>query len=58
MELKQVHMGSLQAFIAKRRQDSVKTKTVNSALDVVGRVLNLSASEWIDEQRMTWRCRR
>ena len=54
LELKQVHMGSLQAFIAKRRQDGVKTKTVNSALGVVRRILNLAASEWMDEQGMTW----
>jgi integrase len=54
LELKQVHMGSLQAFIAKRRQDGVKTKTVNAALGVVRRVLNLAASEWMDEQGMTW----
>src|ERR1700680_3013066 len=37
LELKQVHMGSLQTFIAKRRQDGVKTKTVNAALGVVRR---------------------
>src|SRR6202142_2206423 len=54
LELKQVHMGSLQAFIAKRRQDGVKTKTLNYALGVVRRVLNLAASEWMDEQGMTW----
>jgi len=53
LKLKQVHMGSLQAFIAKRRQDG-ETKTVNSALGVVRRVLNLAASEWMDEQGMTW----
>jgi integrase len=54
LELKQVHMGSLQEFIAKRRADGVKTKTVNAALAVVRRVLNLPASEWMDEQGMTW----
>jgi integrase len=54
LELRQVHMGSLQTFIAKRRQDGVKTKTVNSALGVVRRVLNLAASEWMDKQGMTW----
>ena len=53
-ELKQVHMGSLQTFIAKRREDGVKTKTVNAALGVVRRVLNLAATEWMDEQGMTW----
>ena len=30
--LKQVHMGSLQPFIARRRADGVKTTTINLAL--------------------------
>jgi len=54
LELKQVHMGSLQEFIAQRRQDGVKTKTLNLALGVVRRVLNLAASEWMDRQGKTW----
>jgi integrase len=52
--LKQVHMGSLQAFIAKRRADGVKTKTVNLALAVVRRILKLASGEWMDERGMTW----
>jgi hypothetical protein len=54
LELKQVHMGSLQDFIAKRRQDGVKTNTLNMALAVVRRVLNLTSSEWMDRQDKTW----
>jgi integrase len=54
LELKQVHMGSLQDFIAKRRQDGVKTKTLNMALAVVRRVLNLAASEWMNGQGKSW----
>ncbi len=54
LELKQVHMGSLQDFIARRRQDGVKTKTLNMALAVVRRVLNLASSEWMDRQGKTW----
>jgi len=54
VELKQVQMGSLQVFIAKRRQDGVKTKTLNMALAVVRRVLNLASSEWMDRQGKTW----
>ena len=50
LELKQVHMGSLQAFIAQaaagRRQDQDR----EYSLGVVRRVLNLAASEWMDEQ--------
>jgi integrase len=54
LELKQVHMGSLQVFIAKRQRDGVKTKTLNAALAVVRRILNLAATEWIDKRGMTW----
>jgi integrase len=53
-ELTQVHMGNLQAFIARRRQDGVKTKTLNMALAVVRRVLNLASSEWMDRAGKTW----
>lgn len=52
--LKQVHLDSLQAFIAGRRTDGVKTTTINLALGTVRRILNLAASEWRDERGMTW----
>ena len=42
------------AGAAQRRRDGVKTKTLNAALAVVRRVLNLASSEWMDEQGMTW----
>jgi hypothetical protein len=54
LELRQVHMGNLQEFIARRRRDGVKTKTLNMALAVVRRVLNLAASEWMDREGKTW----
>jgi integrase len=54
LELKQVHMGTLQDFIEQRRRDGVKTKTLNLALGVVRRILNLASSEWIDRQGKTW----
>jgi integrase len=43
--LRQVHIGALQDFIASRRKAGVKTKSINHALAVVRRVLNLAASE-------------
>ncbi|HZF14824.1 MAG TPA: site-specific integrase [Steroidobacteraceae bacterium] len=52
--LKQVHIGSLQRFIAKRRSDGVKTRSINNALALVRHILNLAASEWRDDQGMTW----
>jgi len=54
LALRQVHMGSLQAFIAKRRVDGVKSRTINNALALVRHILNLAASEWRDEEGLTW----
>ena len=54
LALKQVHIGSPQEFIAKRRTDGVKTNTINLSLAVVRRIVNLAATEWRDEQGMTW----
>jgi hypothetical protein len=41
--LRQVHLESLQPFIASRRADGVKTTTINLALGTVRRILNLAA---------------
>jgi integrase len=54
LALRQVHMGSLQAFIAKRRADGVKSRTINNALALTRHILNLAASEWRDDEGLTW----
>ena len=54
LALRQVHMGSLQAFIARRRTDGVKSRTINNALALVRHILNLAASEWRDDEGLTW----
>jgi integrase len=54
MLLRQVHIGCLQEFIASRRKAGVKTKSINHALAIVRRILNLAASEWFDERGLTW----
>ena len=54
MFIRQVHMDSLQPFVASRRTGGVKTTTINLALGTVRRILNLAASEWRDERGMTW----
>jgi integrase len=54
LPLRQVHLGTMQGFIAKRRQEGIKTKSINLALATVRRILNLAAHEWIDERGMTW----
>ena len=54
LALGQVHMGTLQPFIAARRTQGVKTRTINHALQVVRHILFLAAGEWLDEHGLTW----
>jgi integrase len=64
LPLEAVHMGTLQQFIAERKhlgirkEDSepkvIHKRTINCALQTVRRILNLAASEWIDERGETW----
>jgi integrase len=54
LDLRKVHMGTLQDFIEFRRGQGRKTKTINLALGVVRHILNLAASEWLDEYGLTW----
>lgn len=54
LDLNAVHMGSLQPFIDARRKAGKKAKSINHALGVVRHLLNVAASEWIDEHGLTW----
>jgi integrase len=54
LPLDRVHSGSLQTWIEKRRREKVAVGTINHGLKVVRRILNLAASEWIDEYGLTW----
>lgn len=54
LPLENVHLGTLQPFIELRRRQGVKTKTINLALSVVRRILNLAARLWRDENGLTW----
>jgi integrase len=64
LSLDAIHMGTLQQFIrdrkhrGKRKEDSqpkdVSKRTINAALQTVRRILNLAASEWIDDNGKTW----
>lgn len=49
-----IHIGSLQSFIEGRRKDGVSTRTINHGLIIIRRILNLAASEWMDEFGLTW----
>jgi integrase len=54
LTLDRVHLGTLQPFIEHRRRAGVKVKSINLALGVVRRILNLSARLWRDEHGLTW----
>ncbi len=54
LSLESVHMGTLQPFIAARKKEGIKTRTINHGLQVTRRILNLAASEWLDEHGLTW----
>ena len=54
LPIESVHIGTLQPFITARRAQGIKTKSINLALGVVRHILNLAASEWLDENNMTW----
>ena len=54
LALESVHMGSLQPYITARQKDGVKNRTTNYGLQIIRRILNLAASEWMDEYGLTW----
>ncbi len=54
LSLEAIHMGTLQPFIQNRQKEGVKNRTINAALEVIRHLLNLAASEWIDEHGQTW----
>jgi integrase len=54
LPLASVHMGTLRPFIDARQRAGRKAKTINLALATVRRILNVAASEWLDEHNLTW----
>jgi integrase len=54
LQLEQVHIGTLQPFIKARKTQGRKTKSINIALGVVRHILNVAATEWLDEFGLTW----
>jgi integrase len=53
-ELDMIHMGCLQVFIETKRGQGVKNRTINYALQIVRRILNLASKEWVDDSNLTW----
>lgn len=53
-QLDKLHMGSLSQWISHMKQKGRAHGTINHGLQIVRRILNLAASEWIDELGLTW----
>ena len=53
LPIESVHTGTLQPFVEARRKKGIKAKSINLALGVVRHILNLAASEWLDENNLT-----
>ncbi|MBR2537085.1 MAG: hypothetical protein IKE66_13525 [Hyphomicrobium sp.] len=54
LPIDRLHRGSLQPWIDSRRRDGAKTGTINHGLQVVRRIMNLAAGEWVDDHGLTW----
>jgi integrase len=54
LPIQRVNMDTLQPHIVARRRKGIKTSTINHALQVVRRILHLSAGEWFDENGLSW----
>jgi integrase len=54
LPLDKVHMGNLLQWIEQRRKDGASVGTINHGLQIVRRIVNLAAGEWVDEQGLTW----
>ncbi|WP_040615134.1 tyrosine-type recombinase/integrase [Rickettsiella grylli] len=54
LSLASIHQGHLETYIQTRKAAGVKNRTINYGLQVVRRILYLAASEWRDENGLTW----
>jgi len=52
--VEKMHRGLLDAWVAARVRDNISAGTINHGIKVVRRIMNLAASEWIDENGLTW----
>ena len=52
--LDRLHMGTLHPWMEHRRRSGIAVGTINHGLQIVRRILNLAAGEWVDEHGLTW----
>jgi integrase len=53
-KLDRLHLGTLQPWVEHRRREGKAVGTINHGLKIVRRIVNLAASEWVDDQGLTW----
>jgi integrase len=54
ISIDRIHRGSLQPWIDTRKRSRAAVGTINHGLQIVRRILNLAAGEWVDSQGLTW----
>jgi len=54
LALENIHMGTLRPYIEYGRRQGWKNRTINMPMEVVRHILNLAATEWLDENGLTW----
>ena len=54
VRLDRVHRGTLEPWIEYRRKQGRAVGTINHDLQIVRRIMNLAAGEWVDELGLTW----
>ena len=52
--LDRLHMGVMESFICDRKSQGIAPGTINHTLKVIRHILNLAATEWLDEYGLTW----
>jgi integrase len=52
--LSKLHDGTLQPYVVARHVAGIKSKSINNALGLVRRILNLASRKWRDEHGLTW----
>ncbi|MES0402389.1 MAG: tyrosine-type recombinase/integrase [Hyphomicrobium sp.] len=54
LSLDKIHIGVFAPWINARQAQARSAGTINHGLKIVRRILNLAASEWVDEHGLTW----
>ncbi len=49
-----MHMGTLQPWIKFRKKQNVAVGTINHGLKIVRHILNLAATDWVDDNGLSW----